>query len=55
MNPADGEHADAQRALMAIPRFGNASDIAGLVTFLAGEEGRFVTGSSLTIDGGANS
>lgn len=55
MNPADGEHADAQRALMAIPRFGKASDIAGLVTFLAGEEGRFVTGSSLTIDGGANS
>lgn len=55
MNPADGEHADAQRALMAIPRFGKASDIAGLVTFLAGEEGRFVTGSSMTIDGGANS
>ena len=55
MNPANGEGADAQRALMAIPRFGKASDIAGLVTFLAGEEGRFITGASLTIDGGANS
>ncbi|MGH7005173.1 MAG: SDR family NAD(P)-dependent oxidoreductase [Alphaproteobacteria bacterium] len=54
MNPADGEHSDAQRALMAIPRFGKASDIAGLVAFLAGEEGRFITGSSFTIDGGAN-
>lgn len=55
MNPANGEGADAQRALMAIPRFGKASDIAGLVAFLAGEEGRFITGASLTIDGGANS
>ncbi|URK88354.1 SDR family oxidoreductase [Rhizobium sp. RCAM05350] len=54
MNPADGDHAEAQRALMAIPRFGRAQDIAGLVTFLAGEESRFITGSSLTIDGGAN-
>lgn len=54
MNPANGEHADAQRALMAIPRFGKAADIAGLVTFLAGDESRFITGSSITIDGGAN-
>ncbi|PSH66564.1 oxidoreductase [Phyllobacterium brassicacearum] len=54
MNPANGNHADAQRALMAIPRFGQAKDIAGLVTFLAGEEGRFITGSAFTIDGGTN-
>jgi len=54
MNPANGDHADGQRARMAIPRFGKAQDIAGLVAFLAGEEGRFVTGASLTIDGGAN-
>lgn len=54
MNPADGEHADDQRARMAIPKFGEAKDIAGLVAFLAGEEGRFITGSSFTIDGGAN-
>lgn len=54
MNPADGDHADGQRARMAIPRFGEARDIAGLVAFLAGEEGRFVTGASITIDGGAN-
>jgi len=54
MNPADGDHADGQRARMAIPRFGQASDIAGLVAFLAGEEGRFITGASLMIDGGAN-
>jgi 3-oxoacyl-[acyl-carrier protein] reductase len=54
MNPANGDHAEGQRARMAIPRFGQAKDIAGLVAFLAGEEGRFVNGTSLTIDGGAN-
>lgn len=54
MNPADGEHADAQRSLMAIPRYGEPRNIAGLVAWLASEEGRFVTGAALTIDGGAN-
>jgi 3-oxoacyl-[acyl-carrier protein] reductase len=54
MNPADGPHADPQRSRMAMPRFGEPGDIAGLVTWLAGEEGRFVTGASITIDGGGN-
>jgi 3-oxoacyl-[acyl-carrier protein] reductase len=54
MNPADGEGAQAQRGLMAIPRFGEPRDIASLVAWLAGEESRFVTGSAFTIDGGAN-
>lgn len=54
MNPANGDHADGQRARMAIPKFGEAKDIAGLVSFLAGEEGRFITGSGFVIDGGAN-
>jgi 3-oxoacyl-[acyl-carrier protein] reductase len=54
MNPAAGEHASAQRSRMAMPRFGEPDDIAGLVAWLAGPEGRFVTGSVLTIDGGAN-
>jgi len=54
MNPADGEHADGQRALMAIPRFGKPRDIASLVAWLASEEARFVTGAGFVIDGGAN-
>jgi 3-oxoacyl-[acyl-carrier protein] reductase len=54
MNPAAGETADAQRSLMAIPRYGEPQDIAALVAWLAGEESRFVTGAALTIDGGAN-
>lgn len=54
MNPAAAPGADGQRSLMAIPRFGEPHDVAGLVAWLAGAEGRFVTGAALTIDGGAN-
>ena len=54
MNPADGPHAEHQRQRMAMPRFGDAEEVAGLVAWLAGPEGRFVTGAALTIDGGAN-
>ncbi|WP_436175002.1 SDR family oxidoreductase [Mesorhizobium sp. LjNodule214] len=43
-----------QRRKMATPRFGKAEEIAGMVAWLAGPEGRFVTGAALTIDGGAN-
>jgi NAD(P)-dependent dehydrogenase (short-subunit alcohol dehydrogenase family) len=54
MNPANGDHADAQRDLMAIPRFAEPGDIAGMVAWLAGEESRFATGAAFTLDGGAN-
>jgi 3-oxoacyl-[acyl-carrier protein] reductase len=54
MNPADGPSASQQLGRMAIPRFGEATDVAALVSWLAGSEGRFVTGAALTIDGGAN-
>jgi len=54
MNPADGPHAEHQRQKMETPRFGKAEEIAGMVAWLAGPEGRFVTGTALTIDGGAN-
>ncbi|MBO4228220.1 SDR family NAD(P)-dependent oxidoreductase [Bradyrhizobium neotropicale] len=54
MNPAEGEQAAAQRARMAIPRYGKAEDVAALVAFVAGPEGRSINGTELTIDGGAN-
>ncbi|KRD60345.1 3-oxoacyl-ACP reductase FabG [Ensifer sp. ENS10] len=54
MNPADGELAGPQRGLMAIPRFNEASDVAGVVAWLAGPDGRSVTGAEFTIDGGTN-
>lgn len=52
MNPADGEHADQQRSLMPVGHFGAPDDIAAMVAYLAGPEGRFITGASLAVDGG---
>ena len=52
MNPADGDFADTLRKLMALPRYGAAEEIAALVAYLAGPEAGFVTGASLSIDGG---
>jgi 3-oxoacyl-[acyl-carrier protein] reductase len=54
MNPAEGEQAAAQRARMAIPRYGKAEDVAALVAFVAGPQARSINGTELTIDGGAN-
>jgi 3-oxoacyl-[acyl-carrier protein] reductase len=54
MNPAHSEHADAQRQLLALGRFGQAEEVAAVVAFLAGEGGRFVTGASVLVDGGHN-
>ncbi|MFI9810398.1 3-oxoacyl-ACP reductase family protein [Streptomyces sp. NPDC052301] len=52
MNPADGDSADFQRGLTALGHFGQAEDIAAAVAYLAGPGGRFVTGTSLAVDGG---
>lgn len=54
MNPADGEHADAQRSTMAIPRYAEPHDIASFVAWIASAESRCITGAGLTIDGGTN-
>ncbi|MBI3768580.1 MAG: 3-oxoacyl-ACP reductase FabG [Deltaproteobacteria bacterium] len=52
MNPADSDFAEMLRKLMALPRYGTADEIAAMVAYLAGSEAGFVTGASLTIDGG---
>lgn len=52
MNPADGPHADDQRAVIATGEYGTADDIAAFVAFLAGPEASYITGANLTIDGG---
>lgn len=54
MNPADGEYSDMQRDAMCIPRYAEPNDIAGVVAFLASDEGKCMTASGLTIDGGTN-
>jgi 3-oxoacyl-[acyl-carrier protein] reductase len=52
MNPADGHSADLLRSMIPLRRFGTADEIAGFVAYLASPESGFVTGASLTIDGG---
>ncbi|MEQ7798684.1 SDR family oxidoreductase [Pedobacter sp. ASV1-7] len=54
MNPSDSDVADFLRSRMALSEYGTVEDIAGLVTFLASEEGKFITGTAITIDGGFN-
>ena len=54
MNPANGPNVSQQLDRMAIPRFGETTDIAGFVSWLAGGESRFITGAALTIDDGAS-
>lgn len=54
MNPATGPAADSMRSRMAIKEYGNATGIASLVAWVAGEEARYMTGSSLTVDSGTN-
>ncbi|NQD95186.1 3-oxoacyl-ACP reductase FabG [Pseudomonas sp. CrR25] len=52
MNPDAGEFAATIKGLMAIPRYGRAEEVAAFVAYLAGPEAGYVTGASLTIDGG---
>ncbi len=52
LNPADSDFGAMLRNLMALPRYGSTDEIAALVAYLAGPEAGFVTGASLTIDGG---
>ncbi|MBK5415443.1 3-oxoacyl-ACP reductase family protein [Pseudomonas sp. TH31] len=52
MNPADGEVASQLKQLMALGRYGKDEEIASFVAYLAGPEAGFITGASLSIDGG---
>lgn len=52
LNPANGEFAKVLKGFMALPRYGHGDEVAAMVAYLAGPEAAFVTGASLTIDGG---
>ena len=51
-NPSDGPGGDMLRSRIAMDRFGSASEIAALVSYLTSSEAAFMTGASLNIDGG---
>jgi 3-oxoacyl-[acyl-carrier protein] reductase len=54
MNPENGPYADTLKQFMALGRYGKAEDIANAVAFLASAKAQYITGSALTVDGGAN-
>ena len=54
MNPAHGPVADTLRQFMALGRYGKVDDISSAVAYLASAKAKYITGSTLTVDGGAN-
>jgi 3-oxoacyl-[acyl-carrier protein] reductase len=52
MNPASGEFAQQMTAFVPLGRYGKVEEIAGAVAFLAGPDATFITGTTLTVDGG---
>ena len=54
MNPANGDFAEFQRALIPLGRYGEPQDVAAAVAFLASPAARHITGVILNVDGGLN-
>ncbi|MGA7403137.1 MAG: 3-oxoacyl-ACP reductase family protein [Candidatus Sulfotelmatobacter sp.] len=54
LNPAAGDWAAPQKANTALDRYGSVDEVAALVAFVAGPEAAYITGASLTVDGGTN-
>jgi 3-oxoacyl-[acyl-carrier protein] reductase len=52
LNPADGPNAEGIAGLTALGHFGAPADVAGAVAFLAGPDGRYITGATIAVDGG---
>ena len=54
LNPASGDWSVPQKAATALGRYGHVDEIAAMVSFLAGPESSYVTGTNLSVDGGMN-
>ncbi|AIY43133.1 Oxidoreductase [Collimonas arenae] len=52
MNPANGDFAESLKAIMPLGRYGKDEEIAGFVAYLVSPEAGYITGASLSIDGG---
>ncbi|MFD6663181.1 SDR family NAD(P)-dependent oxidoreductase [Micromonospora chalcea] len=52
LNPADGPNADAINGFTALGHYAQPADVAAAVAFLAGPDGRYVTGATVNVDGG---
>ena len=53
MNPSHGPFAGTLQQMTALGRYGAVEDIANAVAFLASAKAQYITGSALTVDGGA--
>jgi NAD(P)-dependent dehydrogenase (short-subunit alcohol dehydrogenase family) len=54
MNPVDGPFGPTLKSLTATGEYGKGEDIAQAVVFLASANASYITGATLTVDGGAN-
>jgi 3-oxoacyl-[acyl-carrier protein] reductase len=54
LNPASGEWAVSQKAIVPRDRYGDVGEVAALVAFVAGPESSYINGANLTVDGGTN-
>jgi 3-oxoacyl-[acyl-carrier protein] reductase len=52
MNPADSELARQMTGFVPLGRYGRAEEIEGAVSFLAGPDASYVTGTTLNLHGG---
>ena len=52
MNPADADLGAVMIEMIALDRYGQGNEVAGIVSYLVSPEAAFVTGASLKIDGG---
>ncbi len=55
LNPADSELGQQMTGLVPLGRYGRVEEIAGAVSFLAGPDASYVTGTTLNIHGGFGS
>jgi 3-oxoacyl-[acyl-carrier protein] reductase len=52
MNPSDAPYMDHIIGLVPLGRLATPDEIASMAAYLASEDASFVTGASLTVDGG---
>ncbi|WP_405018830.1 SDR family oxidoreductase [Kitasatospora sp. NBC_00070] len=51
-NPAEGPFAETVNGFTALGRYAQSAEIAAAVAYLAGPDGRYVTGTAISVDGG---
>ena len=54
LNPADGEFAQQMTTFIPLGRYGTVDEVSGAVSFLAGPDASYITGTTINIDGGAS-